>query len=174
MTRNEKKVKKISLSRLRNVALWYLERFGGTRARVRQILDRRIQEAAQKHGPTPEAADWREQVLEELQSLGHINDAAFATSRVQKGMRQGKSRKLIIQDLRRAGVEPEAEHAALAILIEQEGDSELQAAQTYVRQRRLGAYRVDPDAYRDKDMARLARRGFSYQIARQALEKDEA
>lgn len=170
MTRNEKKVKKISRSRLQNVALWYLERFGGTRARVRQILNRRIYEAEQAHGATPEASEWLEQVLSELQTLGHINDEAFAISRVQKGMRQGKSRRLIMQDLRRAGVEREAENAALSLLDEGDQDSDLTAAQTYVRQRGLGVYRADPDVYHDKDMARLARRGFSYQIARRALE----
>ena len=87
-----------------NVALWYLERFGGTRERVRRSLEKRVREAAQVHGPNPDAMQWIEAVLDELESLGYINDEAFATSCVIRGQRQGKSQGLIIQDLRRAGV----------------------------------------------------------------------
>ena len=172
MPQNAPKVKKINLSRLRSIAQRYVERFGGTRARVQRILDRQIQKAERQHGPSPNAQDWRDQVVEELVAFGFVDDVTFAQSRVQRGRRQGKSRKQILADLQRAGLDINAEQAALALL---EGDesSELQAAQIYVRQRRLGAYRTDPEAYEDKDLTRLARRGFSYQIARQALQTRE-
>ena len=172
MDKAASKVKKISQARLQNIALWYLERFGGTRARVRHALLRRVQAAEAVHGPTPEAAGWIEEVLNTLERLGHINDAAFATSRVAKGQRQGKSRALIRQDLTRAGVAPNTIDQALDTALEDSANAELDAARTYVQRRHLGPYRSEPELHYDKDLARLARRGFSYEIARRALAED--
>ena len=154
-----------------NVGLWYLDRFGGTRERVRQSLEKRVREAAQVHGPCPDAAQWIEEVLDELEGLGYINDEAFATSCVIRGQRQGKSQGLIIQDLRRAGIAADLRAKVLSHAVDEQPDFELQAAQLYVRSRLIGPYRADPHAFHQKDMARLARRGFSYDIARKALEK---
>jgi len=48
---------------------------------------------------------------------------------------------------------------------------ELEAARAYARKRRLGAYRSPEKRaeYRQKDLASLARQGFSFDIAKQAL-----
>ena len=55
VTSNSKKVKAITPGYLRNLALWYLERFGGTRARVRRTLQKRVLIAAQEYGPDQRA-----------------------------------------------------------------------------------------------------------------------
>ena len=54
---------------------------------------------------------------------------------------------------------------------------ELQAAIALARRRRLGVYRLAAARadYRDRDLAALARAGFSYDIARRVIEaEDEA
>ena len=176
MTSNSKKVKAITPGYLRNLALWYLERFGGTRARVRRTLQKRVLIAAQEYGPDQRAEGWIEQTLDELEQSGLINDAAFAAARVRKGLRLGKSRALIAQDLAHAGVAGDVAAAALAEELPSDHDPDFEAAQRYVRAKRLGPWRPDPQAFAAKDMARLARRGFSYDVARRALkaEEDEA
>ena len=52
-----------------------------------------------------------------------------------------------------------------------EPEAELEAARAYVRIRRLGPYRSADarDEYRQKDLAALARQGFSFDTAKQAL-----
>lgn len=172
MATNTSKVKKISPTYLRNVALWYLERFGGTRHRVRQVLHRRAEEAAQVHGEDPHTGQWIEDVLDELENFGHLNDLLFAQSRVQRGLRQGKSRRLIEQELSNAGVSSAIQQEAISALDMSNDDQEIQAARTYVARHRLGYLRDDPESFEQKDLARLARRGFSYQTARRALGGD--
>jgi regulatory protein len=55
--------------------------------------------------------------------------------------------------------------------------AELEAAATYARRRRLGPHRRDPEARaerRERDLAALARAGFSYAIAQQIIDADPA
>lgn len=173
MGQEKKKVKKISPSYLRNLALWYLDRFGGTAARVEQTLMKRVRAAEAEHGPTPEAGAWVAETLRELTKTGLINDAEFARARVAKGLRQSKSRRLIAADLARAGVAPDIGSAALEAAYADQAVSDLDAARAYARRRRLGAYRSDPEPYRQKDMAAMARRGFSFDDARRALAEQD-
>ena len=172
MERSAKKVKKISPGYLKNLALWYLDRFGGTRMRTRATLMKRVRAAELEHGPTPEAAQWVEEALDDLTQQGLINDAEFARSRVAKGLRMGKSQRLIAQDLAAAGIEgATAQMAVMAGFPREESgeDQELASARLYVAKRRLGHHRLEPAAFEAKDMGALARRGFSYEIARRAL-----
>lgn len=173
MERSAKKVKKISPTYLKNLALWYLDRFGGTRARTRATLMKRVRAAELEHGSTPEAAQWVEETLDDLASQGLINDGEFARARVAKGLRMGKSRHLISQDLANAGIDQATADRALGEGFSGEENQELKSAQLYVAKRRLGHHRSEPTAYDQKDMAAMARRGFSYDIARRALKGDE-
>jgi regulatory protein len=52
-----------------------------------------------------------------------------------------------------------------------EPDAELEAARAYVRKRRLGPHRSPEKRaeYRQKDLASVARQGFSFDIAKKAL-----
>ena len=168
-----KKVKEITPAYLHRVAVWYLDRFGGTRARVRQTLLKRVQQSAEVHGPKEEAERWIEETLDTLETAGHINDGEFARFRIAKGLRRGKSRRLIEQDLRATGVASDVRQAALKEAFLEGEVSDLAAAQTYVRKRGLGPYRSQPEDFEQKDLARLARRGFSYEIARRALKIED-
>ncbi len=56
-----------------------------------------------------------------------------------------------------------------------EADSEETAAWAYAKRRRLGPYRL-PDkreAYRERDLASLARQGFPFALARRIVEAEE-
>ncbi len=173
MRTNPSKVKAIDPATLRKAALAYLDRFGGTRARVRQTLLKRVRTAEAAQGPTPEAAAWVEAVLDDMQTLGLIDDARFAAARVRRGVRMGRSRRAIAQDLQGAGVARVLADQALAEGLDMRPDPDLAAARSYVSRRGLGHLRADPAPHHARDMARLGRRGFSYETARRALAGEE-
>ena len=83
----------------------------------------------------------------------------------------GKSSSYIGQKLAQAGVSPEIQ----AEIFSQESDSaentEEKAAFLLVKKRKLGRFRPEQDRalFRKKDLAVLARAGFSYQTAVKAL-----
>lgn len=146
---------------LERVALWYLARHPGTEARLRRTLLARVRRSVEELGTDPEEGRAAlEEVVAKLRRLGYLDDERFARQRVKTLAARGKSRRAIHHALRRQGVGDALIEAAL----EREDPDELEAARRLVRRRRLGTDR-------DKDLAKLARAGFSYDVARRALEE---
>jgi regulatory protein len=105
-----------------------------------------------------------------------LDDQAYALSKARSLFRQGNSRRRIALKLRQKGLAGDLVDLALQALGESlegnEEDYDLLAARRYAQRRRLGPYRVGaakPDQER-RDLAALARQGFTLDIARKALE----
>jgi len=162
----------ISPSALEKAALRYLERFAASTDQLRKVLRRRIKRAAML-GAEPEAAAAAtrdvETLLERYLAAGLLDDRRFAEAQTQSLRRRGASRQGIRRRLAAKGVERELVEAALAE--DGEDRSELAAAGALARRRRLGPYRAPGAraAFRQKDLAALARAGFPLEIARRVL-----
>lgn len=173
-----KPARPVTRPRLERIALAYLERFPAPAARLRQVLSRRIARSVQEHDTDPaEAQQWLEEVIGLCRRLGYVNDERFAEARAARLQRSGLGRTAIRQRLAALGLEPAAVDQALNRLNEQQADAEdpdLAAALSYCRKRRIGPWRASSDRAdnRDRDLAALGRRGFSYETARRALEAD--
>ncbi len=160
---------------LERVAIAYLERHPGSTARLRAVLERRVRRSVEELGTeASEGAAAIEAVIGKLRRLGYLDDVRFASSRVRTLRARGKSARAVRAELARQGIETSAVDRAL----EEHGDgaeAELEAARALVRRRRLGWLRGADvrDEHREKDLARLARAGFSYSIATRALEGEE-
>ena len=173
MQKNKKPkvIKKISEQRLKNIALHYMERFGGTEKSLRDVLARRVYKSMAEH-PEQDMAEihsWIEGIVKTAKHLGYINDSYFAKMRVQSLLRRGDSKKMITMKLKQKGItSTDIENAFFDL----DDDSELQSAISYAKKRRFGVYGVKniecPDVF-NKQMASLARRGFSYSVAKMAL-----
>jgi len=162
----------ISQSALEKAALHYLERFAASTEQLRKVLQRRIKRAAMLGAEAEEAAAARREVENLLQrylAAGLLDDRRFAAAQTQSLRRRGASRHGIRRRLTAKGVERELVEAALA----EEGAaaSELAAAGALARRRRLGPYRAESTraAFRQRDLAALARAGFPLEIARRVL-----
>ena len=166
-------VKPVTEKRLMNVALFYLEKYESSSENLRRLLQRRILRAEMKGVSVPaEARDWVEKVVAEVKRLGYVDDGRFALSVAEKYRKAGKSRKYICQKLTLAGIPADVQDDVLSEFDGTESeDAELQAALLLVRKRKLGVFRPEEDrkACRKKDLAALARAGFSYQTAVKAL-----
>jgi regulatory protein len=158
-----------SEAELERAAIAYLERYGGSTERVRRALMRRVRRAMEGMEEPPEdATSSVEAVLTKLTRLGYLDDARFTAHRVRALRRRGKSGRTI-----RAALAAQKLDASDA-LRDEDPDAELAAARALVRRRRLGPYRPE-DARateRQRDLARLARAGFAFDVAVKALESD--
>lgn len=152
-----------SAAYLEKVALGYLMRHPGTVARVRAMLSRRIE----KEEADPALADV---VIEKLVRIGVLDDARVAASRVRALRRRGKSERAIRAAMARLGIDRAIADEALR---SSEGD-DLEAARALVKKKKLGPFRAPEDRARerDRDLARLGRAGFSYEIAARALSEE--
>ena len=164
--------RKITASLLDNVALHYLERFAGSAADLRRVLMRRVARAAEHHASDPaEGTALVEALILRFQQSGLIDDRRYAEARAASLRRRGGSRRGISARLTQHGVERPLIAATLQALTEETGGSDLAAACAFIRRRRLGAYRTAAarPASLEKDMATLARAGFSFGVARKVL-----
>jgi regulatory protein len=159
---------------LEKSALFYLERYAASSGQLRRVLLRRVKRAEMLGLDATQAEAARnhiEALIARLLASGILDDRRFAESQAQSLQRRGSSRRRIRQRLAAKGVEREFVEDALET-IEPEGEtSELAAACVLARRRRLGPYRAAGTRrdFRRKDLATLARAGFSLDVARQVL-----
>ncbi len=161
--------KQITLKRLYNIALFYLSKYEASRKQVGDMLNRRVLKARLLGGDVPAQCDvWIQSVLDELEKQHYLSDDRFAENRVRHWSEQGKSDTYITMKLKAAGVSTDVIQSALQ---GQEGISELERARQYVIRKRIGFMRPESERgeYRQKDLAKLARQGFSLDVAKQAL-----
>ena len=165
--------RRMTAARLENIALHYLGRYASSSGNLRRVLMRRVERAVAAHGDDPaDGARLVDALLARFQRSGLIDDRAYATQKAASLQRRGASRFGIRGKLRQKGVETDLIDDAMATLDEGgSGAGELAAACALIRRRRLGPYRAAGQraAMRQKDLAALARAGFSLDIARHAL-----
>ena len=159
---------------LKGAALDYLDRFAAPRARLRQVMLRKIRNSARAHGddPAPLLAAL-DKTIEWLEESGFLSDRAYAEAKARSLSAGGTSRAHIIAKLASKGVERETARAAVDRLSMEYEEPELEAARRYARRRRLGPYRIADQSRaecRDKDLAAMARAGFRFDVARSVIE----
>ncbi len=144
---------------------------------MRRVLLRRIDRWARaqtdpdasRTDPLRAARGAVDEVVRRLAEAGAISDAHFAESRARSLVRSGQSNRSIQMRLVAKGVAPTWRVRCRPRTRRRSWRRHLVLA----RKRRIGPYRVAEDvdaAVRFKEMALLARAGFSRDIARQALE----
>jgi regulatory protein len=168
----------MTLSRLENIARYYVERFATTSAHLRRVLGRRAERARRVHGgEVSETSGWIDQVVERLVRLGLVNDARYAADRAASlrrlGRGPGRIRALLAaKGVPRAMIERVLEDTAETASGD---DASLAAAIAYVKRRRFGLFgklpadKMERAKKQARELAALGRAGFSFAIARRAL-----
>jgi regulatory protein len=172
-----------STADLRAAALRHLERFSCSVDGLRRVLQRKLTRTARREGSDAVPEDGAasiETVLAALVRAGLLNDDRYAEGRVAALARRGMSLRRIKADLMAHGLAAELAEDVLARHAEETCDAgaepDIEAARTYARRRRLGVFRetaASPDDRR-RDLAALARAGFSYEVATAIVDGNES
>jgi len=130
-------------------------------------------------GDPAQHSEWIEAAIARLGELGLLDDRAYARALARRLRGRGSSRRQIEARLADKGIADEIRREALAGegAAGSAGSAELEAAAAYARRRRLGPHRRDPEARtarRERDLAALARAGFSYAVAQRIIDADPA
>ncbi|MCA9576082.1 MAG: RecX family transcriptional regulator [Polyangiales bacterium] len=179
--RRKKAPRRATPSYLKNAALHYLETRSSSRANLRRLLVRRVERSLQEHGgDREEQLGWVDALLDELVRLRLLDDAVYAAQRARSLARAGNGSRKIRAKLAEKGVPAPLVAAALAELTSPDAPSpDLVAACRFARSRRLGPYRREGEQPRDrelrqKELAKLGRAGFSYEIAIRVVDCENA
>lgn len=162
-----------SAADLHQAALHYLARYASTEAGLRRILSKRIDRWARSQpDPSADLLDAAraaiEPVVSRLVQAGALNDTAFAEMRARSLSQGGHSRRSVQARLVAKGIAANLARDA----VPDDPEAELGAALVMARRRRIGPYRAAAEAdaaLKLKELARLARAGFSRETAQRAL-----
>jgi regulatory protein len=172
--------RKVTAKSLENAALHYLQRFATSAENLRRVLMRRVERSVRAHDTDRDDTDREvgaalvDALVERFVAAGLVDDRVYAEGRALSLHRRGTAARVIRGRLRQKGVGDDDIEAALATVAEEHPDGDLAAAVNLARRRRLGPYRStgpEPDR-RQRELAALARAGFSYDIARRVLDGD--
>ena len=171
--RRQKIPPKVSASSIENAALHYLGRYATSSENLRQVLERRIMRTAKHHDTNVDACN---QIVSNLirsyLKNGILNDETYAQTQAESMNRRGKSLCAIRLRLRQKALPIDMIDNAVKLLANEVGSPDLAAAIVFARKRRLGPYRkktCTPDI-KEKELAALARSGFSYPLALRIVE----
>jgi regulatory protein len=166
--------KKITRDYLRNAGAYYLQRFAASEANFRRVMERKIMKSIHEHPDQDRAGciSLLDEVVSEFCRLGYLNDATYALGLMRSLRQKGWSATRIMNRMRQSGLSDDDIEAASEDPENKIDD--LSQAHNYARKKKLGIYRtpVNPDFYK-KDLAALARAGFSYNVAQQVLQIPE-
>ena len=171
--RRQKIPRKVSAASIENAALYYLGRYATSSENLRQVLERRIMRAAKHHDTNIEACSQLiGDLIQRYLENGILNDETYAQTQAASMNRRGKSLCAIRLCLRQKALPIDVIDKAVKFLAKEIGSPDLAAAIAYARKRRLGPFRrkTSTPVILDKELAALARSGFSYSLALRIVE----
>ena len=157
--------KKIPRIRLQNIALYYLQRFDTSVHKLREVLQKRVNEYARydKNFDRREADGWIEELLAKFESCHYLDDRRFAENKIRGYLAAGKPRRYIENKLREKGI-------AAGVIEQCFDEAEYDPRETalnFARKKKLGGFREDAEKRREmrqKDMGTMVRAGFDYDL----------
>lgn len=162
-------MKHLSEKRILNITLFYLSRYESSAAKVRAMLHRRLLRLkAQGIEVPPEAEEWIEHAIQTAQNHAYLDDGRYAENQVRRLAAEGRSEHYIVSKLKNDGIDSDT----VRRLLEETATTEAERAERFIRRKRLGHYRPESERadHYSKDLAALARAGFSYEVATQTLQ----
>ena len=178
--------KKMSEKRLRNIAVWYCERYLVSGAKLTDHLNKRLYRDVRDEEERAAFAETIPAIVSDLSELGLVNDREAASARLRTALRTGYATGAAVTVAARGAmvdrdtVESELEQALTQALPElDEADMESSEGATEqavlaLKRARRGPFRSSPqdDKSRRRDAGWLQRRGFRLDAVRAALEID--
>jgi regulatory protein len=167
---------RLTAKSMENAAVHYLGRFSASTKNLRRVLNNRVLRAKRRGAEVPADIDATiDAIIAKLMKLQLVDDGTFANQRTLSLRRRGGSTRQIRGKLKMAGISDEqidkAVDAADAERGDEDGKGELRAALRLAERRRLGPYRLkERKEYRQRDMAALARAGFSIDVVRKVTD----
>lgn len=166
--RVRKKPRKLSPAYLEKAALHHLGRYATSVAQLRRVLVRKVDRSLREHGgDRTEALGLVDALIGRLVVKRLVDDRAYAETKAHSLRAGGRSGRAIALKLRTKGIATNLAAQTVAGAVAEV--SEEAAARIWARKKRLGPFRREVARraeHRQRDLAALARAGFSFAVAR--------
>ena len=155
---------------LKKLALSYISKYDSTRKNLEMILKKKIfrmKETSKKEKFLFYSSI--KKILDEFESKKIINDQNFAEIKIKNLSSNGKSKYFIENTLLKKGVEKKLIKELIKQFDDINPNWEINSALLFAKKKKLGE--SDHPENKNKDLAKMARAGFSYDISIKVLEK---
>ena len=151
--------------KLLKYAIYYLSKYSSSKKNLEYILKKKIRKLSDEKKIRFELYKEIQTIIQKLENLNLINDQLFTESKIQSLLYQAKSKNYIKQYLLRKGVSNNLIEEQISLFYESNKNIERENALKFAKKRNL----LSDNQNYEKKLAKMARAGFSYEIAKDIL-----
>ena len=151
--------------KLLKYAIYYLSKYSSSKKNLEFILKKKIRRLSEEKKIRFQLYNEIQFIIEKLEKLNLINDQVFVESKIQSLQYQAKSKNYIKQYLLQKGIDKQLIEEQISLFYENNKNLEKENALKFAKKRNL----INNDQDYQKKLSKLARAGFSYDIAKEIL-----
>lgn len=151
--------------KLLKYAIYYLSKYSSSKKNLEFILKKKITRLSDEKKIRFQLYNEIQIIIDKLEKLNLINDQVFVESKIQSLQYQAKSKNYIKQYLLQKGIDKQLIEEQISLFYENNKNLEKENALKFAKKRNL----LDNDQDYQKKLSKMARAGFSYDIAKEIL-----
>ena len=151
--------------KLLKYAIYYLSKYSSSKKNLEFILKKKIRRLSDEKKIRFQLYNEIQIIIKKLENLNLINDQVFVESKIQSLQYQAKSKNYIKQYLLQKGIDKQLIEEQISLFYENNINLEKENALKFAKKRNL----LDNDQDYQKKLSKMARAGFSYDIAKEIL-----
>ena len=151
--------------KLLKYAIYYLSKYSSSKKNLEFILKKKIRRLSDEKKIRFQLYNEIQIIIEKLEKLNLINDQVFVESKIQSLQYQAKSKNYIKQYLLQKGINKQLIEEQISLFYENNKNLEKENALKFAKKRNL----INNDQDYQKKLSKMARAGFSYDIAKEIL-----
>jgi len=151
--------------KLLKYAIYYLSKYSSSKKNLEFILKKKIRRLSEEKKIRFQLYNEIQFIIEKLEKLNLINDQVFVESKIQSLQHQVKSKNYIKQYLLQKGIDKQLIEDQISLFYENNKNLEKENALKFAKKRNL----LGSDQDYQKKLSKMARAGFSYDIAKEVL-----
>ncbi|MDA9632878.1 recombination regulator RecX [Pelagibacteraceae bacterium] len=151
--------------KLLKYAIYYLSKYSSSKKNLEFILKKKIRRLSDEKKIRFHLYNEIQIIIEKLEKLNLINDQVFVESKIQSLQYQAKSKNYIKQYLLQKGIDKQLIEEQISLFYENNTNLEKENALKFAKKRNL----LNNDQDYQKKLSKMARAGFSYDIAKEIL-----
>ena len=155
----------VNKDKLLKYAIYYLSKYSSSKKNLEFILKKKIRRMSDEKKIRFHLYNEIQIIIEKLEKLNLINDQVFVESKIQSLQYQVKSKNYIKQYLLQKGIDKQLIEEQISLFYENNENLEKENALKFAKKRKL----LDNDQDYQKKLSKMARAGFSYDIAKEIL-----
>ena len=156
---------------IRNFAYSYLEKYSPSKQQLRTYLFKKLIKINQRKSSKKEIFNLIDTVITSLEDQKLLSDKYYSNAKSKSLLKKGYSLNKIRYNLIKKGIEEKYIKDSISKIKENESDPDFFSAIKICRRRRIGPCREESNRplFYNKDIAILARSGFSYEVSKRVL-----